>query len=185
VGCSLTDEEISLYSRVAGRTASRYARFGSELWRDLYQSAWAGLLSVEVDQRRSWNEQRSYLYRTARGSARHYLRDSGLVKLPRRLYEAGERLEYMDKFPLNVLWYEDHGFERSENRADLRGLLSGLTKREGLCLILVAGGKSQTQIGQVMGIKQRSVARILERVRTKVRRRMANDPDHSKGKVPD
>lgn len=71
---------------------------------------------------------------------------------------------------LGVVADEDPGFERAENRALLDAALAELTEQERRVVALrFAEGKTQSEIGKVIGVSQMQVSRLLSRSLAKMR----------------
>lgn len=78
--------------------------------------------------------------------------------------------------PVDLLGEDDDGFVGAEARAALRPLLRGLSDRERLILELrFCQGMTQREIGEVVGVTQMQISRVLSQVLARLRERLLSD----------
>lgn len=79
--------------------------------------------------------------------------------------------------PIDLLGEDDDGFVGAEARAALRPLLRGLSDRERRILELrFCQGMTQREIGEVVGVTQMQISRVLAQVLARLRERLLAEP---------
>ena len=171
----IEEEVIELNLPVAKDIARRYRGRGLDV-EDLEQVACLGL--VQAVRRFDPSRQIDFLsfaVPTIRGEVRRYFRDRGwMVRPPRsiqemqaRVHGAEESLVQGESWELGV---HELGYPAAEARAWLAPALRCLTDRERLILDLRFGqGRTQTEIGEVLGVTQMQVSRLIASILTRLR----------------